>query len=1090
MRLLFAGIVLALALQGTVACAQSITIRTKTISLAQFFKQLRKQSGYNVAWNEDEINADQMLKINIQDISLKSALEQVLPPLSLNYNFNGKTIVITRGKKYLSPEQVKVSKKAVETDSTPIQLKQVEIIKTGYQEMSRQRSTGSVVLVDTFQFQRRVGSDVISRLEGITSGLLFNRNTLSSSSGNLDLSIRGRSTIFANDQPLIILDNFPFRGDFNTINPNDIASINLLKDAAAAAIWGVRAGNGVIVITTNKGKFDQPLTIRLNTNYGISDKPDLYYNPNYLSSSDYIDLETFLFESGRYDGDLANSTAQPVISPVVKLLNSQRQSGMTIEPDLAELKKNDIRKELLQHFYRKEQRQQHALALSGGTQRSHHYFSTGYDQTLGSLKENENHRITIITQHTFRPLKNLELNAGLNYIRSSARVDSTVIFFNSPQFLPYYQFRDANGKATVLERNYSTEFSRIMLSKGFLNWDLVPLDELGKSPDLRLGQDLRVNAGVKYMIIPGLNAELKYQYQNIEQKNRQFSSVETYNVRNLINRYSSLTGGQVSGYNIPLGGILNERNAKAVSTNLRGQLNYQKNWQNHGISALLGYEISEFETEGAGKSLYGYDQHTGNSVPVDTITQFNLNPSGRGSIGTDLNFFGVLERIRSIYTNVAYSYLGKYTLSGSARIDGSNYFGVKARQKNVPLWSVGTLWNLDREDFYQLDWLPLLRIRASYGVNGNLDRSNTGITTFKSSLLNAPYTNLPYAGIINIGNPELRWEKIGIANFGIEFGLKDQALMGKIEYYQKHGTDILGDREFPSNSGIKKLRGNYAKMKGEGIDISLTSQNLKGNLKWQSNFVLSAMRDRVASYGVVEPGNIYYVGAYSNVPVLDKPVFGVYSYKWAGLEPSSGDPIGVLNGKVSKDYAGIVNTTSLDDLVYHGSARPTIYGGLANTFTYSKLTLSFNISYKLGYYFRKNTQNYYQMYTSGINAGLNRDFENRWQKMGDETFTTVPSMASYTDDGFRDKFYANSQATVTKGDHIRLQDISLALDLDRSNWKHIPLKHVQVYAYANNLGILWRANEFGIDPDLVLSSAERLSYPTPRSFSLGLKANF
>ncbi len=1088
MRIFLAGIALALVLQGSIASAQTLNIKTKNISLAQFFKQLRKQTGYNVAWNEDEINADQILEVKLRNLPLKDALDQVLPPLSLNYSFNGKTIVIKRGERKPNKSQSQIVKpEGVEI--RPIILKEVEIVRTGYQEISKQRVTGSFVLVDTFQFERRVGPDVISRLEGITSGLLFNKNTLSSNSGNLDLSIRGRSTIFANDQPLIILDNFPFRGDFNTINPNDIANITVLKDAAAAAIWGVRAGNGVIVITTNRGKFGQPLKVSLNTNYSISGKPDLYYNPNYLSSSDYIGLEAFLFENGKYDDVLADPASMQIISPVVKLLNRRRESGISIESDLATLGENDIRKEFLQYFYRREQRQQHALSLSGGTEKSNHYFSVGYDQTLSSLKENKDNRTTLNSQHTLRPLKNMELSLGLNYVRSLYRSDNTATVA-SGRLAPYYQFLDAQGNPAVLENSYSSAFNEAALDKGFLDWNYRPLDELGRSPNDLIGNDLRMNAGVKYNFITGLNAELKYQYQRIQQENQRFSGIETFETRNLINRYSSLTNGEVSGYNIPLGGVFNGRKESMVSSNLRGQLNYQKNWQNHGISALLGYEISEFETGRAEYTYYGYDQKTGSSIPVDTLTQFDLNPSGKGAIKAGSNLFGVLERIRSVYANIAYSYLGKYIISGSARIDGSNYFGVKTRQKNVPLWSTGALWNLDREDFYSIDWLPVLKLRASYGFNGNLERSNTGITTFKYNFLTAPYTNLPFAGIVNIGNPELRWEKIGIANFGLEFGLRDQLLAGKIEYYRKYGRDILGDQEFPSNSGIRTLRGNYSKINGQGIDVSLSVQPLKGRLRWASSFLLSAANDRVTLYNVAPTDSKYYLGPYNSIPVLEKPVFGVYSYQWAGLDSSNGDPIGFLNGKMSKDYASIFNTTSFADLKYNGPARPTIYGGLANTFAYQKFTLSFNISYKLGYYFRKSTVNYYQMYNSSFGGNLNTDFERRWRKTGDEFYTTVPSMADYSEDSYRDLFYANSGATVAKGDHIRLQDVNLSFDLDRSNWKHIPVKHVQLYAYANNLGILWRANDFGIDPDVIISPSGKLDAPVPRSFSLGLKANF
>lgn len=1087
MRQLITGLVLAFLILSTHASAQNLDIKTRKISLAQFFKELRRQTGYNVAWNEEEINADQLLEIELYKAPLKEALSSVLETVSIDYSISGKTIVLKRGKK----KPVIQTKPAIVISSLedkPIKLKEVEIVRTGYQEVSRQRATGSFALVDTFLFQRRLEPDVLSRLEGITSGLLFNKNTLKSSNGNLDLSLRGRSTIYANDQPLIILDNFPFKGDYNSLNPNDVATVTILRDAAAAAIWGVRAGNGVIVISTKKGKFQQPLQVLWNSNYTISEKPNLNYSPNSLSSADFIQLETFLFENGKYDALLNDPANIQVLSPVVKLLHQQRTSGLSIENELAALAKNDIRKDYEKYFYRREQRQQHALSLSGGTTKSHHYFSAGYDQSLASLRENDNNRFTLNTQQTFRPVKDLELSLGLNYSRAKVKVDSTISEGLLSGIPPYFQYRDTQGNPSILERNYNSDFTTAALDKGFLNWDYVPLNELGAAPVQKRTEDIRLNAAANYQIIPGLNATIKYQYQHISENTSRLSGLDSYFTRSLINRYSQLGSGKVTGYNVPLGDIFYKLDADAKYTNLRGQLNYQKSWQNHALSAIAGYEVSEFETSGSNALLYGYDPKTENAVPVDTITRFDLYPNGRGTIGTGRNFFGILERIRSSYANLAYTYLGKYTLSGSARIDGSNYFGVKTRQKNVPLWSVGTLWNLDRENFYTLDWLPILRLRASYGFNGNLDRTNTGLTTFKYSILNAPISGLPYAGIISFGNPELKWERIGIANFGLEFGTRAQIITGKLEYYLKNGADILGDKEFPSNTGIKKLRGNYARIRGEGIDLSLASQNLRGELKWQSTFLFSAARDRVTEYGIAEPGNIYYVGTFNGAPVLNRPVYGIYSYKFLGLDQDTGDPVGVLNGEMSKDYTAIVNTTPLSDLEYHGTSRPTMYGGLSNTFVYDRFSLNVSISYKLGYYFRKNTVDYYGMYAFSSIGLLNRDFERRWQQKGDQTI--IPSMANYNDEGFRDQFYKNATPNVLRGDHIRLQDISLSYNFAPATWRTLPLKSLQLYAYASNLGLLWKANHAGIDPDVVSSAGDQLSYPSPRSFSLGLKANF
>jgi TonB-linked SusC/RagA family outer membrane protein len=1091
-------IIFVLSLLSFAANAQKLNYTQKNVALESLFKEIKNQTGLNIVWNEKDLTLNQRIDADYRNIDFKKAMDDISAKLQLTYTIIGKMVIVKDKPLVVNPEQPPAKPETEHQLKLAIQqrefyLPQVDIVSTGYQNIPKERATGSFTSVDSAQLNRRVSADILGRLEGITSGLLFNKNTLISNSGGLDLSIRGRSTIYANDQPLIVLDNFPFNGDFNSINPNDVANITVLKDAAAASIWGVRAGNGVIVISTKKGKYKQPLNISFNTNLTVSGKPDVFYNPNYLGSSDFIDIERYLFNNGKYDAALADKVNYPVVSPVVQILNKQRlgQSAAETEKQLDALRGNDIRNEELKYFYRNPVSQQYFLNMSKGTAKSSHYFSAGYDQTLYSLANNENNRYTLNTQHSVKLLKNLELSAGLNYIRTTGKVDSTITAVSSsPNFTPYYQYKDANGNPTVFERQYRNEFSSMAETNGFLNWTYVPLDELKLPPTMVKGNDLRLNTALKYTFIPGLNAEIRYQYQQINNSSELVSGLDAYQTRSLINQYSILTAGKVSEYNIPLGAIQYQTSAKARAQNFRAQLNYEREWGKHVVSAIAGYELSEFDTQANKYTHYGYDAATGNSVNVDTLSTFNLNPSGRGKISTDADLFGKLDRIRSVFANVAYTYNYKYTITASARMDGSNYFGVKTNQKNVPLWSAGTLWHLDRENFYTFEWMPVLKLRASYGFNGNLDKNNTGITTFKYNALNATYTNLPYASIMKIGNPELRWEKIGIANFGLDFGLKNQVITGRIEYFFKNGLDMLGDKPFPSSTGLKILRGNYSEMKSNGFDLALNSLNLNGNVKWQSNILFSSVQDRITHYDVIEPKNVYYVGNYSTSPLVGKPIYGIYSYRWAGLDPLNGDPRGYVNGEISKDYMTIVGKTKPEDLEYNGPARPTIFGALNNTFSYRKFNLGIYLSYKTGYYFRKPSVNYYNMFNQELTRNMNSDFGMRWQNAGDESKTNIPSIGKYTDDNTRDRFYSSSSATVLKGDHIRLQDISLSYDFDSSNWKNIPVKQLQLYAYANNLGILWKANHAELDPDLIARAGDRLSNPLSKSFSVGLKAIF
>jgi TonB-linked SusC/RagA family outer membrane protein len=973
-------------------------------------------------------------------------------------------------------------------------LNEVIVVSNGYQTLPKDRVTGSFSQPIKAMYEDRVSTDVLSKLEGITSGVLFNANTSASQNG-IDISVRGRSTIFANDQPLIVVDNFPYSGSINNINPNDVESITLLKDAASASIWGVRAGNGVIVITTKKGAVNKPLKIGFNANLTIYNKPDLNYNPNQLSSSSYIQLEKYLFNQGYYDANLTDITNYPVISPAVSLMAAQRAGNITtadLTTQLNALSKINVNDQLSKYFYRKATDQQYAINFSGGSNKAIYYFSAGYDEDLASLKNNANQRITINTQNTFFPVKNLEISVGLNAVQTNSTIDNTYALTRGSIF-PYTKIADNNGQPLIIPFGYSQSYIQSAPANGFLDWTYAPLKQLGEPDNRSKTNDIRFSTGLKYTLVKGLNAELRYQYENSNFQNRDFESQDTYSTRNLINEFTITNNGQVTGYNIPLGGILGLSNSDIVSNNVRGQLNYNLNWTNNSITALAGYELSQTVGDNSSSYLYGYNNDNATFTNINAVTSFATNPSGSPSaINSGLGTGETIDRFRSAFANIAYTYRDRYTVSGSARIDGSNYFGVATNQKSVPLWSTGTKWDIDKEQFYKLSWLPKLSLRATYGYNGNLDRSVTGVTTFQYSN-NAPVTNLPYALISNIGNPDLRWEKTGIANFGIDFGATNNIISGSLEYYLKNETDLLGFRNFPTNSGITLLEGNYSDMKGQGFDLSVTTKNLNGPVKWTTTVLFSHAADKVTRYDVV-PNALTLVGSDGNgslaEPNLGKPVFGVYSYKWGGLDATNGNPTGFLNGAKSEDYANIIQNTPVSSLIYNGPARPTYFGGLNNRITYKRLSLAIQLNYKLGYYFRKPTINYNQITSSGTSfLVVNNDFDKRWQAPGDEKTTNVPSLV-YPFSQSRDQFYQYSQVNVENGDNIRLQDISLSYELNKSDYPHLPFSNLQLFLYGNNIWLIWKANHVGLDPDAVPGQGDYSVTPNPRSVSFGLKGNF
>lgn len=966
------------------------------------------------------------------------------------------------------------------------ELSKVQVVSTGYQRISKDKSPGSYVKIDNELINRRISTNIIDRLEGITSGLIFNRN-VNAATNQSNISIRGRTTIFANANPLIVVDKFPYAGDINNINPNDVESITVLKDADAASIWGAYSGNGVIVITTKKGKYNQPLKLSINSNVTVGEKPDLYYTP-ILSSSDFIDVERFLFNKGFYTAK-ETDPKHGVISPAVEIMIQERDnliSSTTAEERLNALRNQDKRKDLEKYFYRNSVNQQYSLSASGGSGNNNYYISLGYDKNLDNLVRNRFDRITLTANNSFSWLKKkLELNTGIIYTESRARNNNTESS-NIPY--PYSDLVDDFGNALTVSRDLRQLYKDTAGKPVLLDWNYKPYDELKYSDNRSATTDYRINADAKYTILKGLDVAVLYQYNKGFVELEDYKSQQTYFTRNYINQFTDVSTGQVVRQ-VPLGGILDQGAIRYEAHNTRAQLNYDRSWYNHKqskhhqITALAGAEVRGIKTFYETLRLYGYnkDMASSNMVNYDSTFPLYYAPFEKKKIEFKNRNRNETDRYISYYLNAKYIFQRKYVLSGSIRKDESNLFGVSTNQKGVPLWSVGASWDISQENFYHMGWLPFLKLRVTNGYKGNVDKTVSAFTTARNDGLNN--WNTLTASIENPPNPSLRWEKNHMVNFGVDFAIKNSILEGSLEYYIRKGTDLIGESPMDPTTGVTTFRGNTADMKGKGFDIMLSSKNINKKFKWFSTFLLSYNTDKVTNYKLQQnsPIWVYCEPQFLN-PIEGKPLYSIFSFKWMGLNPQTGDPQGYYNKEVSTNYGDITNSTDLSELIYRGPANPVYFGSLRNNFSYKKLELSFTITYKMGYYFRRPSINYFNL-TNGLSWG-HPDYEQRWQNPGDENYTSVPSIV-YNAGATRSTFYKYADVLIEKGDHIRLQDIQLSYRLNKFSTKWLPMNQFRIYVYANNLGILWKANNKGIDPDFIPTSI-----PNPRTVAAGLKIDF
>ena len=955
-------------------------------------------------------------------------------------------------------------------------------VSTGYQQLSPERITGSLQKIDNTLLNRSVSSSIIDRLEGVAGSLYFSKT-----SSQKEIFIRGLGTINSNTQPLIIIDNFPFEGDINSINPNDVDNIVVLRDAGAASIWGARAANGVIIITTKKVGYGQRQRISFNSNITLTPRADIYKSREYMPAADFIPLEQDLFKRGYYDASIANTVSYPVLSPVVELLAKNRAGVITADSlaaSLQQLSTLDYRSQYQQYLFRPAVSQQYSLGISGGAANMNYTVNAGYDKALSNTIGDQNYRATLYAALNFKFSKQFSLGLAVNYARKENKYNglSSVSFGGGKsQFpYPYLQIADAAGNPLIIAKDFRSGYTDTAGGGKLLSWKYSPLADRDLQDRSMTGNEavLRINA--TYSFNNWLSADLKGQLQQSSNNGTYLQDVTTYSTRNLLNSFTTVSGSTVK-YGIPLGGVLDKTSSTINPYSARLQLNANRQWAQHQLLAIAGAEVRHSGGESQSNRVYGYDKELLTYGLVDYVNALPRYGSlGAARIASGDAFSKTTNRFVSFFANANYTWRKKYNLSASVRKDASNLFGVNSNQKWNPFWSVGGSWSLSDEKFYRIKWLPYLRPKATYGYSGNIQSNLSALAVI--TYMNNTIISSPLARVLSPENPDLRWEKTGILNLGIDFGGKAKKWTGSIEWYSKNGTDLLAPVPIDPTMGIQPpvLTKNVAGINTKGLDVQFTAPLLVNkHIFWNVDVLFSKVRSRVTKYFVEADNKGTYTGdGYFITPLAGKDPYSLISYRFAGLDPLTGDPLGYIADTLSKNYTALVRPTSFADLDIKGTTRPPVFGNIRNNFSYRSLSISVNIGYYFGYYFRKSTIDYNRLFTLWR---MHSDYALRWQQPGDEKITNVPSMP-YPVNSNRDLFYMNSTATVLKGDHIRLQDIRLS-------WKTGIIKSPlfskgELYFYCNNLGCIWMANKEKIDPmygDAV---------PPAVNYSIGFKTNF
>jgi len=1044
--------------------------------LNTFAQHLVKVSGKVTDLDGKGINASVRTKRGVS-VAVNGSFEITLPKL-------GDTIRFT-ATGYITVERVYDQHKFLFIKMTE-EINQLDemVVQTGYQTVKPNEINSTISLINEQALQTRVGTNILDRIIGQSSGLMLQTGKSNGNPQNTtNLSIRGLGTINGPLDPLIVLDGFIYEGDINNINPNDVESVSILKDAAAASIWGARAGNGVIVITSKRGKINQALQVAFGANYFIQALPKLAAM-NQLEASDYITVEKQLFDAG-YFNDRISTTPFYALTPAVEILLAMRNGQLNQQggaSQLEALSKQDTRQSYLENFYTHALMQQYNMSLKGGGERNSYLFSAAYDRSKGETY-NTTDKLNLHFANDFKVVKNLDLSTNIYYTNSTANSGRPV--YNSltigSRYPAYLDFASTDKMAY----QYRTAYTDTLAGGKLLDWAYYPLDDYKHEVYKRKTQEFFANAGLRYQIMSGLNMQLSYQYQKQDEAYVQTADLESYAARNLINTFSQYN--QITGlikYIVPKGGILATNNSVVNSHTGRAQLNYNKIIGLHSVNAILGAEMRSASTSGNASRRLGYQADPLYFSIVDELTYYPELLTGNYSQLAGSNTLTQTDyRFISLYANVGYSYKGRYTFSGSVRRDGSNIFGANTNDKWKPLWSAGLGWKIAEEGFYNLDGLPVLTLSSTFGYSGNVDLSRTALPT--AIYATNSTTGLPFARIQTINNPDLRWEQLSQLNIKVDFELNRQRLTGSLSWYVKKGSDLYGNApyDYTTWGGRDELVRNIANTKGYGFDLDLHSRNIHaGHFRWNTDLYISYNQSKTTEYYNrygVNIGNLLSGGTFIT-PLAGYPLYAIAAYKWGGLD-GQGNPQGYLKGQLSTDYNAIAEEAGQTgaNLEYKGSASPNYFGSVINTFGWKGISLSINMNYKLGYQVRKPALSYSQLVSNGIG---NKEFAMRWQKPGDEAFTTVPAFI-YPSNGARDAFYAASTANIMPGDHIRLDYIRLAYTFTTATWK-FPFRNLEVYTGLQNVGILWKANTHHYDPDYtnVIPPSRQLTFGVRGSF--------
>jgi TonB-linked SusC/RagA family outer membrane protein len=1013
-----------------------------------------------------------------------------------------------------------------------------DVVVTGFQRIDRKKFTGSAVTVKADSIRIDGVTDISRMLEGRAAGVSI-QNVSGTFGTAPKVRIRGATSINGENKPLWVVDGVVLEdivnvsneqltsGDASTLlgssvaglNINDIETFDILKDASAAALYGARAMNGVIVITTKKGKAGAP-AIAYTGNFGVQLKPS-YTNYDIMNSADQTSVNAELERKGLLVyPQLVNASSTGIYGELAKLLQYPDASGNFVVANTPAARQAWLMKyanantDWFKLLFKNSVTQQHTLSIMSGNEKAQSYISTSFFYDPGwTVADN-------VKSYTLNFRQDYNLNNKLSFgflVNGNVRQQRTAGTENrnsDPLVGAYSRDFDINPFSYALNTSRTLPAYNDDGSYNYSTKDYAPFNILYELQNnfTRLNVlDGKLQGRLTYKITPHITYDFVGALRYVK-------TTEEHDILDNANEANAYRVGDPNqpGYNtilnaanprlyqdptlpfnqavsvLPYGGFYKRVDRTLSNYTIRNVISYNQSFDDrkHQITALVGQEYRSVDRQTANNVGVGYQYNTGGTPFVNYLFFKKMSESNAAYYGMYYEY----DRTAAFFANAQYTYNNRYTIMGTARTDGSNRMGNSSQARWLPTWTVAGVWNIDQEKFMEgiNNTLSHLMLKSSYGLNASIGNAINSTTILRSQVTNRQYQvdQQTAINIQDLQNKDLTWEKKYELNVGVDAGFLNERLGLTVDWYHRRSFDLIGLVRTSGIGGEVNQFANYADLTSHGLDISLTGK-IVAERDWNISSTLNFGWNITKITNLKSTINLWSLVAEGGGAKLGYPVRGLFSVANRGLDPTLGYPVFVNDSGVVSPQ---VNLLSLNTsyLKYEGSADPTITGGWSNNFRYKAFALNVLVTYQAGNKVR--LRPVYGTYYSDLDA-LPNEFKRRYELPGDEKLTNIPAIAMYQQAGYllqqRSAFpynnYNYSSDRVADGGFARLKAVTFSYQLPPALMTRLGLRNGSVSATGNNLWLIYSDSRLhGQDPEFFTTGGVALPVTKQVTFSLKL----